>query len=173
MHRKVNITTDFDKFLQAKYTDPDTPINLVDEMKDIYDAYGGFPESYVFENTCILQTFWNEDECDYQDLGDQLGIDVVTVSSIMQQPGNTIPLHRDTFFQLRKRFPDQSTKSMVRANIFLEDWKDGHFLQYDDVVDSNWKQGDGHMWDSEVLHIGANNGLHNKFTLQVSGFLRS
>ena len=79
------------------------------------------PKSYVFENTCILQTFWNEDECDYQDLGDQLGIDVVTVSSIMQQPGNTIPLHRDTFFQLRKRFPDQSTKSMVRANIFLED----------------------------------------------------
>ena len=45
------------------------------------------------------------------------------------------------------------------------------FLQYNSTVDSNWKKGQGHMWDSEVLHIGANNGMQNKYTLQVSGFL--
>jgi len=28
------------------------------------------------------------------------------------------------------------------------------------------------MWDSEVLHIGANAGMENKYTLQVSGFLK-
>ena len=94
---------------------------------------------------------------------------VVTVSSIKQPPGQVVPWHRDTFYQIKKRYPED-TRMLVRANIYLEDWKIGHFLQYDNVVDSNWKQGDGHMWNSEVLHIGANSGMENKYTLQVSGF---
>ena len=88
----------------------------------------------------------------------------------MQPPGCVIPLHNDTFFQIKKRYPDRK-ETMVRANIFCENWKHGHFLQYNSTVDSIWKQGQGHMWDSQVLHIGANVGMENKYTLQVSGFL--
>jgi hypothetical protein len=49
----------------------------------------------------------------------------------------------------------------------------GHFLQYDDTVVTHWLSGEGFMWDSEVLHVGANAGMENKFTLQVSGFLNA
>ena len=47
----------------------------------------------------------------------------------------------------------------------------GHFLQYDDTVVARWKQGEGLLWDSEVLHLGANAGMQDKLTLQISGFL--
>ena len=172
MHKKIHIDIEYDKFLNIVYPDASTCVNHQKvELEDIHEKYGGFPQSYVFENTRIHQKFWDRDECDFEDLGNKLGIEVITVSSIMQPPGNTIPIHRDTFYQIKKKYPN-NTQTVVRANIFLQDWMTGHFLQYDDVVDSHWSQGDGHMWDSEVLHIGANNGMQNKYTLQVSGFLR-
>jgi len=89
----------------------------------------------------------------------------------MQPPGNVIPLHRDTFFKIKSRHPENK-RTVVRCNIYLEDWKAGHFLQYNDEIDTHWKQGNGHMWDSEVLHIGANAGMEDKYTLQISGFLK-
>lgn len=173
MHKHVHIDVDYCKFLNADYPEPSTSIHHQKvELFDVYKEYGGYPKTYLFDNTKIHQKFWGDDECDFTDLGNKLGIEVVTVSSIMQPPGNTIPLHRDTFYQIQKRNPNNFAK-IVRANIFLEDWKIGHFLQYGDVVDSHWKQGDGHMWDSDVLHIGANNGMENKYTLQISGYLKN
>jgi len=97
-------------------------------------------------------------------------MEVVTVSSILQPPGGVIPLHRDMFYQINKKYPERK-ELKVRANIYLEDWKLGHFIQYDDVVSTHWKQGQGFLWDSSILHIGANAGMENKYTLQVSGFL--
>ena len=49
----------------------------------------------------------------------------------------------------------------------------GHFIQYDNEVSTKWKAGEGFMWDSEVLHLGANAGMEPKYTLQVSGFLKN
>ena len=72
--------------------------------------------------------------------------------------------------EITKQFPDR-TDLKVRANIYLEDWKLGHLIQYNDIVDINWKQGQGWTWDSSVLHLGANAGMQDKFTMQVSGFL--
>ena len=171
MYKKIHLDTDYNFFLGQKIVQGTTCIkHQVYELTDIHNKFGGFPESYNLSNTTIHQKFYNKDECDYEELGIKLGIDVVTVSTIMQPPGNTIPIHRDTFFQIKKKYPDNK-KLIVRANIYLEDWKTGHFLQYNDSIDTHWKQGDGHMWDSEVLHIGANSGMENKYTLQVSGFL--
>ena len=36
---------------------------------------------------------------------------------------------------------------------------------------SEWKQGEGVLWNNRVEHIGANIGMTPKYTLQVSGFL--
>jgi nitrogen regulatory protein PII len=88
----------------------------------------------------------------------------------MQPPGCVVPLHRDTFFQIKQRYPER-TEPKVRANIYLEDWKLGHFIQHGDQVSTHWKAGDGFIWDSEVLHLSANAGMHDKYTMQVSGFL--
>ena len=51
-------------------------------------------------------------------------------------------------------------------------------IQYQDINDGkkwktsdNWKAGEGFLWASNVLHLSANAGMKDKFTLQVSGFL--
>jgi hypothetical protein len=92
----------------------------------------------------------------------------------MQPPGCTVPLHRDTFYQISKRFPNR-TELKVRANIYLEDYKIGQFIQYQEnngyTTSVNWQAGDGFIWDSNVLHLSTNAGMEVKYTLQVSGFL--
>lgn len=140
------------------------------ELKDIHDKFGGFPNSYSHHNTMFYQKFFERGEIDFENLGNQVGVDVVTISMIKQPPGMTNPLHRDTFYKINKDFPSES-RMKVRANIFLEDWKWGHILQYDDVVVSHWKKNTGYMWNSEVLHLAANCGLEDRYTLQISGFL--
>lgn len=170
MHKKIFIDLDYDFYIKQEYLDGSScSKHQVTELVDVHEKYGGFPKSFCLENTTIHQRWFDESEIDFKELGQKLSMDVVSVSSIKQCPGNTIPLHRDMFYQVKKRFPERNDK-IVRANIFLEDWKTGHFLQYNDVVDTHWKQGEGHMWDSEILHIGANNGMEDKYTLQISGF---
>lgn len=175
MHKKIILNIDFNKFISADHGEGTTCIkHQVTELKDVHDQYkDGFPKSYCLENTIIHQKFWNEEEINFSELGKKIGIEVITVSTILQPPGNTIPLHRDTFYQIKKKFPNRVNEKIVRANIFLEDWKMGHFLQYGNTVHTHWRQGEGHMWDQSVLHIGANNGMENKYTLQVSGFYNS
>ena len=141
------------------------------ELTDIHQQFDGFPKTYTYANTVIHQLWWDDTQVDFVDIGNQLGMEVVTVSSICQPPGCVIPLHRDTFFQINQRYPDRK-ELRVRANIYLEDWQLGHFIQYDDTVSTHWQQGDGFLWDSEVLHLGANAGMQHKYTLQVSGFLK-
>jgi hypothetical protein len=176
MLRPVRVRCDFQSLVQADHGDLVSCIrHQVHELGDIHDRYGGFPDSYSIHNTGIHQRWWDASELDFQDLGNQLGMEVITVSTIRQPPGSVIPWHRDTFYQIRQRWPDR-TDLRVRANIYLQDYRMGHFIQYqqhDDLVtDVNWCQGDGWIWDDTVLHLGANVGFQDKYTLQVSGFLR-
>jgi hypothetical protein len=143
--------------------------HLVVECKDIYEAHGGFPESYTEKNTSIHQIWWDTSQLDFEAIGQQLGMEVVTISTICQRPGNVIPWHRDTFYKIQQQFPQHSAPKL-RANIHLEDWKIGHFIQHGDQVATHWKAGEGWIWDSTVLHLGANAGLENKYTMQISGF---
>lgn len=150
----------------------------LDELTDIHEEYG-LGETYTSENTVIRQLWYDNTMVDFNDLGNQLNMEVITVSSILQPPGNTIALHRDTFFQINKRFPDDK-RLKVRANIYLEDWKVGHMIQYQDINDlntwktsDNWEAGEGYLWSSKPLHLSANAGMKDKFTLQVSGFYKN
>jgi hypothetical protein len=147
----------------------------VHELTDIHKEYG-LGETYTSENTVIQQLWYDNTMVDFNDLGKQLNMDIITVSSILQPPGNIIALHRDTFFQIKKRYPEDK-RLKVRANIYLEDWKVGHMIQYQDINDSNtwktsdnWKAGDGFLWSSDILHLSANAGMKDKYTLQLSGF---
>lgn len=170
--KEVSLTCDFDIFLNADYSvhEGSCITHQVHELSDIHEQYGGFPDTYRFENTIIKQLWWNSDQIDFDGIGKQLNMEVVTVSSILQPPGCVIPLHRDMFYQISSRYPTR-TDIKVRANIYLEDWKLGHFIQYNDTVSTHWQQGAGFLWDSEILHLGANAGMQNKYTLQISGFL--
>jgi hypothetical protein len=174
MFKKTYLDYDFTKILEADYTQHigSCVKHQVYEVADIHEQYGGFPTSYCLENTLIHQLWWDNTQLDFDTIGKQLDIEVVTISSIQQPPGCVIPLHRDTFYQINKQYPNRK-ELKVRAHVHLEDWKLGHFLQYDDVVHTHWRAGEVLLWDSEILHLGANAGMHNKYTLQISGFLKS
>ena len=162
---------DLSTFLGFEYPDPcSCIIHQVEEDKDLHDEMGGFPKSYKFENTIIRQKWWTEEEHDFEAIGNSLGMEVVTLSSILQPPGSTVPWHHDQFFLLKKKFPDRPQP--VRALMMLEDWKLGHFLQFGADVFHHWKAGDGYIIDDEVRHLGTNAGMQDKYTLQVSGFLK-
>ena len=77
----------------------------LDELTDIHEEYG-LGETYTKDNTVIQQLWYTDKQVDFKNLGEQTGMEVITVSTILQPPGNTIALHRDTFFQINKRFPN-------------------------------------------------------------------
>lgn len=177
MLKNVKLDYDFSKLLAADYTQHSGSCikHQVHELTDIHEQYGGFPATYTIKNTLIHQLWWDNTQLDFEDIGKQLGMEVVTVSTICQPPGNVIPLHRDTFYQISLQHPNRSDVK-VRANIYLENWKVGHMIQYTDsdswTTSDNWKQGHGFMWDSSVLHLSANAGFENKYTMQISGFVK-
>ena len=138
MLKNIHLDYNFDIFLSADYSVHEgSCINhQVHELTDIHESYGGFPKSYCIANTLIHQLWWTADQIDYEVIGNQLGMEVITVSSILQPPGCVVPLHRDTFYQITKKYPER-TERKVRANIYLEDWKLGQFIQYQ--TDSGYK----------------------------------
>lgn len=180
MLRQVNLDYDLSVFLEPK---ADYSIHKgtclthqLTELTDIHKEYG-LGQTYDENNTTIQQLWYTPDQVDFIGLGSKLKMEVITVSSILQPPGNVIALHRDTFYQINKKYPNDK-RLKVRANIYLEDWKVGHLIQYQDInnnkkwkTSDNWQAGDGFIWSSDVLHLSANAGMKNKFTLQVSGFL--
>ena len=177
MLKKINLDYNFDIFLNADYSvhEGSCISHQVHELTNLHEEYGGFPDSYESENTKIRQLWWDNTQVDFDAIGKQLGIEPITISTILQPPGNTIPIHRDTFFQINKRFPND-TRLKVRANIYLEEWKVGHFLQYQEHDkqwhnSTHWNAGDGFIWDSQHLHLSSNAGMKPKYTLQVSGFM--
>jgi hypothetical protein len=177
MIKHVSLDLDYQKLLSKDHrVVSGTCIgHLKTELTDVYDRFGDLPDTYILENTTIHQLWWEPHELDFADIGRQLGMEVITVSSICQPPGNVIPLHRDTFFQINKRYPDR-TELKVRANIHMNDCGLGHFIQYVDEDQGvhthvGWRAGQGIMWTGDVVHLGANVGMKDKYTLQVSGFL--
>ena len=169
-NQEVKFNYNFKKFIDCDYPDTSTCVkHQVHELEDIHNEFGGFPKTYVFENTIIQQRWWQKDEINFDEIGHALGMQAVTISTIKQPPGQVVPWHRDTFFLLKKEFPDKSQP--VRALIMLEDWKIGHFVQHSDNVFTHWRAGDGYIWDEDILHLGANAGMQDKYTMQVSGFL--
>jgi len=136
MLRKIKIDYDLKYFLppnQDYSVHKGTCLShQVHELTDIHQEYG-LGETYTSENTVIQQLWYDNTMVDFDELGRQLNMEVITISSILQPPGNTIALHRDTFFQINKRFPDDK-RLKVRANIYLEDWKVGHMIQYQDIM---------------------------------------
>lgn len=174
MFAPITINYDFSPILTADhFQHADTCIyHQVRELAGVYAPYGGMPASYCEANTTIHQLWWGADEIDYGDIGQQLNMEVVSISSILQEPGHVIPYHRDMFHKINERYPDR-TEKRVRANIFLEAGKLGHMLQFtlDEIhhTVTNWQANTGYLFDSEVLHLSCNAGLEPKYTLQVSG----
>jgi len=174
--REINLTDyDLSKFLDADYNKPYVATTHgKNELSDLHKKYGGYPDSFNDSNTIINQIWWDDSVKDYQHLGDKLGIEIKTISTIKQDPGQTNPIHLDMFFKIRNEYPND-TRRIVRANIYLEDWQVGHIVQYLGpngwIDNTGWKKGQGTMWDSSIEHVAANIGMNPKYTLQLTGFM--
>ena len=174
MFKKISIDFDFAPILSADHTrHSDTCIyHQMRELNDVYEKFNGFPQSYTPNNTTIHQLWWDNQQLDYIEIGGQLNMEVVSISSILQEPGHVIPYHRDMFHRINEKFPNRPERR-VRANIFLENSKLGHMLQFTlnglHHAFTDWQANTGYLFDSEILHLSCNAGLEPKYTLQVSG----
>jgi hypothetical protein len=109
MINKINLDYDFSTILAADYKQHEGScmVHQKRELDDIYQKYGGYPDTFNYDNTKIHQLWWDRTQVDYEEFGRQLNMEVIMVSSILQEPGCMIPLHRDTFFQINKNYPDR------------------------------------------------------------------
>jgi hypothetical protein len=88
------------------------------------------------------------------------------VSAIKLLPGHTIPLHTDKHYKLRQEF--DVTGLRYRYLIFLEDWKNGHYVEINSEPVPKWKAGDWYMFSNMDWHLGGNMGLEPFYSAQVT-----
>lgn len=86
-------------------------------------------------------------------------------------PGHVLPFHSDHYVRYKEIFGITSTNNIKRIIIFLEDWFRGQFLEIEDTVITNWKAGQWVMWSGEAVHLAANLGHNDRYTLQITGHL--
>ena len=81
-----------------------------------------------------------------------------------------MPDHLDHFETCERVFgvPRSNT---YRALVLLEDWKPGHYLEFNGKGIVNWKAGDYALWSADIPHAASNIGIEDRYTLQITGEL--
>jgi hypothetical protein len=82
-----------------------------------------------------------------------------------------MPPHVDHFDTYCRVF-EVERELVYRAIVFLEDWKPGHYFEYDSRGIVNWKQGDYVIYSTDTPHAESNIGTSPRYTLQVTGILK-
>jgi len=84
-------------------------------------------------------------------------------------PGSVLPAHRDTYDRFKLIHGLEITHSVVRTTVFMEDWSSGHYLEMNGQPFTGWRAGDWVSWRDDFLHLAANIGQTDKYTLQLTG----
>ncbi len=84
------------------------------------------------------------------------------------ETGVILPNHSDAYTLYKKKF-NCEIDDIYRILIFLEDWKSGHYLEFDGEPIVGWKAGDYAKWKGETKHFAANIGPEYRYTLQITG----
>jgi Aspartyl/Asparaginyl beta-hydroxylase len=84
-------------------------------------------------------------------------------------PGSVLPAHRDTYDRFKLIHGLETTHSVVRTIVFLEDWDSGHYLELNGNPFTGWRAGDWVSWHDDFLHLAANMGRTDRYTLQLTG----
>lgn len=137
-------------------------------------AWGDKP-GYNEHNTKIWKSTTKEPtlQIEWQnELLDFLPIENGIVTPTLQTPGNILPIHIDRFLFIKKKYHVSKSKSVVRFLLFLEDWKDGHFLQVRKTIITKWKKGDIILWYPTHKHLSANVGTQDKWTCNITAILK-
>ena len=79
-----------------------------------------------------------------------------------------MPEHEDHFETYCKVFK-VDRRNVYRAILFLEDWKTGHYFDYNGVGFVNWNKGDYVLYSFDTPHSASNLGTEPRYTLQITG----
>lgn len=79
-----------------------------------------------------------------------------------------MPPHVDHFDTYCKVF-NIDRSEVFRAIVFLQDWKPGHYFEYDNKGLVNWKCGDYVIYSTDTPHAASNIGIEPRYTLQITG----
>ncbi len=102
------------------------------------------------------------------DVADQVGLDNCGFVFYKMNQLDIMPPHVDHFDTYCRIFNVEREK-VFRAIIFLQDWKPGHYFEYDGNGLVNWKSGDYVIYSTNTLHAASNIGIEPRYTLQVTG----
>ena len=79
-----------------------------------------------------------------------------------------MPPHIDKYEKYSEVF-NVPYDNVIRALVFLEDWKPGHYFEIDNQGIVNWSAGDYILWGPGVIHAASNVGKDTRYTLQITG----
>lgn len=115
------------------------------------------------------QPAWNQQ---FVNIYEQMGWKDIGTSYYRMTTGTTLPVHSDLYLRYVELFKLQGQEQRIRrAIVFLEDWKPGHYSEYNNKAKVDWLAGDVVEWGYDAPHMAANLGLEPRYTLQITGWL--
>ena len=99
---------------------------------------------------------------------EQVGLDNCGFVCYKMNQLDIMPPHID-HFETYCRIFNVSRDKVFRAVVFLEDWKPGHYFEYDGKGLVNWERGNYVIYSTDILHAASNIGIEPRYTLQITG----
>ena len=131
----------------------------------------GYPNQFT-GNMCDMrnrQPAWNARFIEYFSAK---GWKDIGTSYYRMNTGTVLPTHGDLYKRYVELFNLNGNKHRIhRAIIFLQDWRPGHYAEYEDQPFVKWLAGDVVEWTYDTPHMAANLGLDPRYTLQVTGWV--
>lgn len=151
-------------------------LNFVNEhFNDIENTQRWLAQGYANKFTgdmCDMrspQPTWNQQ---FVNIYEQMGWKNIGTSYYRMSTGTILPTHSDLYLRYVDLFNLKGQEQRIhRAIVFLEDWKPGHYAEYNDVAKVNWRAGDVIEWQYDTPHLAANLGLEPRYTLQITGWV--
>lgn len=102
----------------------------------------------------------------------EMGWKDIGTSYYRMATGTILPTHSDLYLRYVELFNLKGQEHRIRrAIVFLEDWRPGHYAEYNDIAKTNWLAGDVVEWQYDAPHMAANMGLEPRYTLQLTGWV--
>jgi hypothetical protein len=156
-----------DEFKQLNYVNE--PFNDADAQQQWIQA--GYADRFTGD-MCDMrspQPTWNSG---FIALFSALGWQDIGTSYYRMNTGTVLPVHRDLYVKYINLFGLQGQEHRIhRAIVFLEDWRPGHYAEYQGRPVVGWSAGTVVVWRYDVPHMAANLGLDPRYTLQITGWI--
>tara|TARA_Y100001970_G_scaffold294003_1_gene445696 strand:- start:9600 stop:10376 length:777 start_codon:yes stop_codon:yes gene_type:complete len=131
------------------------------EHKDMEKA-GGDKDRTIFRTEHDLSPT-------FQRMVDMIGLDKIESRLHVQMPTECFTGHVDRFHW---NYPDEDPYNMMRIQVMLKDWQQGHFFQFGNFPYQQWRAGDISTFEwRHVPHYTANCGLTPRVTLFITGVI--